>query len=302
MGSSAAFGALLERHRAPLYASALSILRERAEAQDALQDAFLIALQRLGDLREPAAAGAWLHAIVRNACLTRLRGRREVPSELSLPDGGDELGPEDALERLALRDWIWTALEGLPEGLRATVMLRYFSRRSSYAEIGAILGIPIGTVRSRLNQAKRRLADGLLETAAAAHGDHRALVRRRWQEFTTAVERMQREGSAAPYISDCSPDVLVEVPSRGSRVRGAMGEQRAIENGLGAGVRLELTGIVASSGVTIVEANYRNPDEYPDHCPPSHTEVRIHAGGRTTRWIVYFVGREPAESTTGPRR
>jgi RNA polymerase sigma factor (sigma-70 family) len=133
----------------------LSILAERGDAQDAVQDAFLIALQRPADLREPAAAAAWLHAVVRNACRMRLRASRETPSEILVVDRGGELDPEDALERLALRDWVWTALERLPESLRATIMLRYFIRGCSYADIGAVLGISIGTVRSRLNQAKR---------------------------------------------------------------------------------------------------------------------------------------------------
>jgi RNA polymerase sigma factor (sigma-70 family) len=301
-GDAASFGTLLERHRASLYASALSILGERGEAQDAVQDAFLIALQRLADLREPTAAAAWLHAIVRNACRMRLRASRETPSEILTLDRRDELDPEDALERLALRDWVWTALERLPESLRATIMLRYFTRRCSYAEIGAILGIPIGTVRSRLNQAKRRLADALLKTSAAAHGDHGGLVKRRRRELTVALDQMEREGSAALYVADCSPDVLVEVPSRGSRVRGAVGERRHVEDGLAAGVRLRLTGIVASPGITIVEADYRNPREDPHHCPPNHTEIRIHPKGRTTRWIVYFGHRDGGMSATSGER
>ena len=66
-GNVAALGMLLESHRARLYATALAIVRDRAQAQDAVQEAFLVALRRIQDLREPAAAGAWLQTIVRNA-------------------------------------------------------------------------------------------------------------------------------------------------------------------------------------------------------------------------------------------
>lgn len=287
-GDAVALGALLERHRAPLYASALSILRDRGRAQDAVQDAFLIALGRLSDLREPAAAGAWLRAIVRSRCLMSLRASREQPADVPVVDPGDGLDPERALERLALRDWVWAALDRLPADLRATVMLRFFTGRAFYAEIAAVLGIPVGTVRSRLNQAKRRLADALLDAASATHDDHAALVRRRWEELTAGVEQMEHEGRAALYLADCSSDVLVEVPSRGSLARGTRAERRNIEDGLAAGVRLRLTNIVASPGVTIVEGHYQNPPDDPGHCPPAHTEIRFQPRNHTIRVVVHF--------------
>ena len=67
-GDAGAMGALLERHRAALYASALSILGERGLAQDAVQDTFVVALRRIDDLRDADAFAGWLHAIVRNTC------------------------------------------------------------------------------------------------------------------------------------------------------------------------------------------------------------------------------------------
>jgi RNA polymerase sigma-70 factor (ECF subfamily) len=261
-GEVAALGALLERHRARLYALALSMLRDRDEAHDAVQDTFLVALRRLGDLREPAAAGAWLRAIVRNTCLTRARRIREVPGEL--PDrAGIDVGPEAVLERLALRDWVLTSLDQLTEGQRATVMLRFFTSRSSYAEIAAILGVPLGTVRSRLNLAKRHLADALLQEAAGVNTDHAVLIRQRWEEWAGAIDQMEREGVARLYFADCAPDVLVDNPGAGYRTRGIQGERGTVEEGLDVGVRLRPTGIVASRGITILEAAYENPPDHP---------------------------------------
>ena len=68
-----------------------------------------------------------------------------VESDLS------ESSVEEAIERLALREWVWAALYELPEVLRVTAMLRYFGSYSSYEEISAILGVPVGTVKSRLS-------------------------------------------------------------------------------------------------------------------------------------------------------
>lgn len=292
-GEATALGALLERHRAPLYAVALSILRDRDEAHDAVQDAFVVALCRIGDLREPAAAGAWLRSIVRNACLTRLRGSRDLPGYVPDRTAATDAGPEAALDRLALRDWVLTALDDLSQDLRATVLLRFFTRRASYAEMAAILGVPVGTVRSRLNQAKGRLADSLLDVAAAAHTDHKALVRQRWQEWSGAIDDMEARGIANLYFADCDDGVVVDNPGAGYRTHGIHGERRNVEAGLGVGVRLRPTGMVASSGITILEAAYENPPDHPDHCPPLHTEIRIHPRAHTTRLILHF-GSRPA--------
>src|SRR5262249_17343161 len=79
-GDSAAFGAVLDRHRVALFARALGCLGEREAAADAVQDTFVIALRRLDQLREPAKVGGWLHAVVRSVCAMQLRrGHPELP-------------------------------------------------------------------------------------------------------------------------------------------------------------------------------------------------------------------------------
>lgn len=77
-GDVSAVGLLFDRYRAPLYAVALSVLQDPDEAQDAVQDAFLVALSKFHELRDPSAAGGWLRSIVRNNCLMRLRTRRHL--------------------------------------------------------------------------------------------------------------------------------------------------------------------------------------------------------------------------------
>lgn len=287
-GDPVALGVLLERHRAPLYASALSMLREREAAHDAVQETFLVALQRLGDLRDPAAAAAWLHAIVRNACLMHIRrSGRELPDEA--PEGsGGVAEVDEALERLALGSWVWTALEELPEDLRVTVMLRYFTRTRSYRQIAATLGVPVGTVRSRLNQAKAKLADALLETASAEHSDHAKLVEQRTREWEAIAGEIHTAGRASLYSADCAPDVLVAAPCLDYRERGIADHRGDLENNAATGVRIHLTGVVASPGVTIVEGDLINPPHDPHHCPPTQTEVRIHPEGQTTRLLLYY--------------
>lgn len=296
-GDIAAFGMLLESQRAGLYAAALAILRDPAEAQDAVQDTFLIALRRLQDLREPAAAGAWLHAIVRNICRMRLRSCRELAEEGAEEPASRRFEVDEALQRLALRDWLWTALEELPGDLRATVMLRYFTRHAAYAEIAAILSIPVGTVRSRLNQARSRLADALMATAMAAHHDHAALVDARWQWWRAVVEQVEQEGSAALYIADSAANALVEAPTVGYRMYGAEDQARGMVETVAAGVRVHLAEIVASDSVTITEIAFENPVDDPHHCPATQTEVRFHPTGKATRILLYYTHGSSKEMT-----
>src|SRR5262249_58414096 len=96
-GDVHALGALLERCRPSLYATAVGLLRSRADALDAVQDTCVIALLRLGELRDAGAASAWLHAVVRNVCLMRLRQRGELPRGRVEPPGAVP-GPEEALD------------------------------------------------------------------------------------------------------------------------------------------------------------------------------------------------------------
>jgi DNA-directed RNA polymerase specialized sigma24 family protein len=70
---------LIQQHEAGMHAAALGILGHSADSEDAVQDATLTAVSRIGELRDPALAGAWLRAIVRNRCLMQLRSRRDVP-------------------------------------------------------------------------------------------------------------------------------------------------------------------------------------------------------------------------------
>ncbi len=191
-GEAVSLGLLLERHRPELHATALRYLREPACAHDAVQDSFVVALRDLASLRDAAAIGGWLRAIVRNRCLDELRrGRRDLPEETA--SGAIErlalAAADEAIDRLALRDWVWSALARLTEPLRVTAMLRYFGSYDSYEEIAAICGVPVGTVRSRLSQVKVKLAEALLEAADLAHDDARRVAEAEQARFAAATRR-----------------------------------------------------------------------------------------------------------------
>jgi RNA polymerase sigma-70 factor (ECF subfamily) len=284
-GEPDAIAALLERQRASLYAVALAVLRDREAAQDAVQEASLVALTRLGDIREPDAVASWLRAVVRNCSLMQLRRvRHEIPSD-EFDDRADGPDPEELLERHALRDWIWTALDALPEEERVTLVLRHFTRCRTYEAIAATTGAPVGTVRSRLNRARRRM----LDTLAAADGEHRdqrELETSRRLEWESFYRELQKIPEPQTYRDLYAGDVAVRDERRVWQGLDdwSAEEREAIE----VGVRASLRGVTASRDLTALEVDFHNPRHAPAHCPPSATFVHHLHGGRSTRVVIYY--------------
>lgn len=252
LGDTNALGTLLARHMAGMKAVALSTVGFGPDAEDAVQEASLRVLERIGDLRDPEAVGAWLHAVVRNVCRMQLRrAARLVPKETvdDLPSG--DPSPDSFLERHALRDWMWHSIGELPEPLQLTAMLRYFSGLPSYENVAAASGVPVSTVRSRLHKARAKLSDALLATADRSHGDADAFTAERHREEQELFEAAQK-GELRKFAAETwSPDVEVYV--RESR-RPEIGELlMALESDLEAGMQPRVVRTIASSDITIWE-------------------------------------------------
>jgi RNA polymerase sigma factor (sigma-70 family) len=292
-GDTAGLGVLLERHRARLHAIAVTVVGHGPAAEDAVQETFLIALRRIGELRDPAAARAWLAAILVNVCRGELRrpsARVEVGVEPWEPPGPDTAAR--AIDDGALRDWVWTALERLSEPLRLVVMLRYFSGASSYEAMAEVCGVPVGTVRSRLSAAKAKLAEELLETAAAAHDEADA----RWRDAAQLGEaylRLQRDGDVRAFDGVLVPDVAYVMYDRVEH-RGATRYAKALVSDFEDGVRSRVSQVIPGSDVTVVEAWLDSPPEQPLHCPPALTQVHFHPHGPTSRIVSHYAPRPDA--------
>ena len=297
-GDAVSLGILLERYRAPLYALALRFLGHRPQqAQDVVQDVFLVALSSIERLREPEAVGGWLRGILHNVCLMRLRERRgEIPfDERSLPPGEklSEPSAEEYIDRLAIRDWVWTALGELPEPLRITAMLRYFGSYSSYEEISTILGVPIGTVSSRLSQVKVKLSDALLKTAALEDDEARLISESRQRYFSAAWEEYNRGEGYELFVSAFSDDAVMAFPE-GTVWHGRRPLAKDLEGDLEVGMKLHLTNFLASKDITVMEGEFENPADNPFHCPPATSMVGFHRDGeQIQRMRIYFTRPTP---------
>ncbi|MEU1532939.1 RNA polymerase sigma factor [Streptomyces fagopyri] len=267
-GEVAALGLLLERHRAGMRAVALSVLGPGPDVDDVVQDAAVTALRRVGDVRDPAAVGAWLRMIVRNAGRSLLRG--SVPSQpidgLRLPS--TDAGPEQRLEHHAMRNWIWEAMEELSPTLRLPLVLRHFSTTvTSYERIADACGVPVGTVRSRLSQGRARLATALAATADAPHADTSRRVRATRAEARETLAAAESGRFGALMTERWSPEIAL---LRGNSPVGGWGVlARGMDDDLEAGVRQRLAHAVAGRSLAVWEMDLLNPADDPDHCPPS---------------------------------
>jgi RNA polymerase sigma factor (sigma-70 family) len=291
-GEVRGLGLLLDRHAPAMRAVALSILGHTPDAQDAVQEATIIALRRIGDVREPAAAGPWLRAVTRNVCRMHLRTRLPVPIENVEPllPPSSELDPAALLDRHALRDWTWRAIDDLSPDLRLVTMLRYFTGSASYEQIAQVCGVPVGTVRSRLSQARVKLHRALTENSETAFGDVAALTRVRRGEAEEMLQAAHRGGLAEALADAWNPELQTIWPT-GRRTAGFDYLVGAMDRDLDAGVRQRLVNVVASRDVLIWEAELISPPDDPFHCPPEVLWVQFLENDRVTRLRLFHPRR-----------
>jgi RNA polymerase sigma-70 factor (ECF subfamily) len=207
-GDSVAFEAIMRRHNRLLFRTARSVVRDDAEAEDALQEAYLRAWRAMATFRADAKLSTWLVRIVINEALARLRRRSaqvipmdaEVASEPDSAEDSMQDDPDSRPERLAMRAdmrrLIEARIDTLPEAFRTVFMLRAVEELS-VEEVAAVLAIPEATVRTRFFRARGLLREGLSRDIDLATSD----------AFSFAGERCDR----------IVANVLARLPEGGER-------------------------------------------------------------------------------------
>jgi RNA polymerase sigma factor (sigma-70 family) len=143
-GDRNAFAAIYDRYADRLHDFCWGLLRDRDEAADATRDAFLVAAERLGQLRDPERLRPWLYAVARSQALRRLRARPRVAPEEEMPDLPDPApGPEQSAERADLSQLVWDAAGGLSPRDRALLDL-HLRHGLEGAELGQAMNIEPG--------------------------------------------------------------------------------------------------------------------------------------------------------------
>lgn len=182
-GDAEAFGVLFGRHRDRLWAVALRTMGNPEDAADGLQDAMVSAFRRAGSFRGDSAVTTWLHRVVVNACLDRLRAARvraadPLPEDLDrhlpvTPGSGAGAAPADPAQTVVAherRDRVTAALAQLPLEQRAALVL-VDMEGYPVAEVARILDCAEGTVKSRCSRGRARLATLLADLLAEAPPD-----------------------------------------------------------------------------------------------------------------------------------
>jgi RNA polymerase sigma-70 factor (ECF subfamily) len=201
-GDIAAFELVMRRHNRMLFRTARAILRDDAEAEDALQEAYLQAYHAIGGFRGEAKLSTWLARIVANQALMRLRKRARRGDVLPLhssaePDGTDTdmpRTPEQETQRAQIRKLLEAQIDSLPEAYRAVFMLRAVEELS-VEETAAVLQIPEATVRTRLFRARSLLREALAARIDVAYEDAFAFAGERCDRIVASVlERVRKKG------------------------------------------------------------------------------------------------------------
>lgn len=163
-GDRRAFGGLIRRYQDRLYSSMVHILRSESDAEDAVQDAFVLAFTKLSSFKGRSQLFTWLYRIAYNVAVTKMRKRRPTVSlegkpdqfRLDFPDPGP--APDDRINRSEQISELNQALQRLSEEHRTILVLREMDGLE-YDSISEILDLPIGTVRSRLHRARHHLRE-----------------------------------------------------------------------------------------------------------------------------------------------
>jgi RNA polymerase sigma-70 factor (ECF subfamily) len=162
MNDLAAFEQLMRRHNRALYRTARSIVKDDAEAEDVLQEAYLLAFRGMENFRGESSMSTWLTRIVINEAIGRTRRRSAEIIPLDVETAMDEHNeaPEQALLRSQARRLIEQKIDGLPDAFRTVFFLRALEEMT-VEETAACLDIPEATVRTRYFRARGLLRDAL---------------------------------------------------------------------------------------------------------------------------------------------
>ena len=167
-GDQEAFEELVRLYEKRVLALTRRMCRNPEDAAEAAQEAFFAAWQGLGSFRGDSSFSTWLYRLASNACVDLLRREGKRQAAVSLDDEDLNLdfpaslsSPQEEVERRELREQIEAGLRALPPSLREALILREM-QQLRYDEIGEVLGLDIGTVKSRISRGRKKLRAFLL--------------------------------------------------------------------------------------------------------------------------------------------
>ena len=292
-GNAQAFEPLVRHYQNAAFATALRYVRSRVDAQDIVQDAFVAAYCRLGQLRDRRHFGRWLMHIVANRCKDWLRDRRRTQplesAEMALENAA-AAEHADQMRRLELQE----AVDLLPEHYRSAVLMYYLSGLS-YREIAELMEVPLSTVCGRLQQGRIRLRQLWDEPAPEEIAMKPIDVTEQVQEVVCQIATRQVQetiplGDTEHIVFYCALDTDLEI-------RQAEGEDAVLEGTLNA---IGLTREKARESVEGIEIGADQVDSFLESGPhegevfmrthQQHDELEAESLDSGQLWRAYVEG------------
>ena len=289
-GEQTAWNVLYQKYYPALYAIAIQVCKNFSDAKDIVQDSFLTAYVKLSQLKESATFGAWLKKIHIRNCYQWLhqKKKRGGIDFITLPDDHVlEHELENKLDDLSSQNRLYTAVSSLPEILKTALLLRYFSNFQSYSQIASILAIPVGTVRSRLNEAKSKLVDKWQQPAwpeknAIHENDH-------WNSFYYEIYSGMHyhDNDKNKLLEHLNKSVQIVLPD-GRSDTGSRVFENIIADDRRVGSYLTPVNIITSGNISIIEVKHYNSPEHPHHCPPRSVTMLFRKNDEVNKLKLYF--------------
>ena len=266
-----------------LYAIALRMLGQGEDAKNAVQETFIKAYTHLDTLHDIKATPAWLKSIVYNYCLMELRYRKKGIIVLDKYPKEEEVFEEMRCNLETTSEDVKNRLAGLSEILQLTFMLRFFSKNSSYQDIAVILGIPVGTVRSRLAESKVKLASLITQHCVEKNSKAKEM-----EDFYTFHFFNQYDNPAVrnSILDHFDKKVLISLTS-GRVAIGSDYVRKQIEFDLEYGTRAQLAEVHSSGNISVLELSNINPPDNPDLCPLSSTFIFVHPKNKVEKAFLH---------------
>jgi len=285
---------LFQKFNPFVQALALQICGNTAEAEDAVQDAWVTVYTHGHQLRERDSFLPWLKRIVINSCHQSTRkGKRTIfVDELPASDKMIEECIESKFEKVGNRDALYGILAELPVHLRETIMLRYFTGYNSYDQIAAITGVPIGTVRSRLSDSKKKLSHLWkhyedIDSSAFRKSQY-------WNSFYNEVcpGAYTDNNLLSNLYAHISPDLQLVFTS-GKTAIGRNVFKQGIEDDFEHGSSIESVDLCSTSGnLTVLKVTFSNSSLFPMHCPPNSYMTFIRKENELSAIKLYHAERD----------
>lgn len=219
-----AFGSLVAAFQDMAYAFAYALLGDVQHAEDAAQEAFISAWQKLDQLREPDAFPGWFRRIVLTECHRLTRGKRSLLTSLEAAEQVPSIlaSPQTAIERTELQKAMQNAIAKLPQNDRIVVVLFYLKGQSQ-REISTFLEVPLTTVAKRLYAARTRLAGLIAKDLKEEIMAHRPS---RGRTFAKKVLDGIFDEYLGEYRYDLRPEIVVVIKRQGDKLISEAAGQR----------------------------------------------------------------------------